>query len=70
MLTFKVSPSFEDMSGDSQPYDTYTYKVVVQASDGATMNTDLNWFKVTVRRSPTWKRKGRYEPAPDGASNR
>ena len=43
VLTFKVSPSFEDMS-DSQDD---TYQVVVQASDGATMNT-LNWFKVTV----------------------
>ena len=47
MLTFASKPNFEAPAGTNAAGNDNEYKVVVQASDGATMNT-LNWFKVTV----------------------
>ena len=51
-LTFKKSPSYEDDSlGATYPGitdDLKTYRVVVQASDGGTMDEQLSWFKVAV----------------------
>ena len=44
VLTFKEKPDFEDSNPTGADKE---YKVVVQASDGATMDT-LSWFKVTV----------------------
>ena len=46
VLPFARTPNFEAPADDT-PGDN-EYHVVVQASDGATMNT-LNWFKVTVK---------------------
>ena len=42
-----VGPDYEMPRGEAMDGDNNTYKVVVQASDGGTMDT-LNWFKVTV----------------------
>ena len=48
VLEFKESPDFEMPRGViATNTNTNTYKVVVQASDGATM-APLSWFKVTV----------------------
>ena len=45
------------------------YKVVVQASDGATM-APHGWFKVTVDGRWTWKRWGSIKLRPTGPGNR
>ena len=47
VLTFMSPPDFESPADTNANDAANTYKVVVQASDGATMNT-LSWFKVTV----------------------
>ena len=52
VLTFESPPSYEDNSlGATYPGitdDSKTYRVVVQASDGGTMDEQLSWFKVAV----------------------
>ena len=47
VLTFKEAPNFEAGNDDNSASDDNNYQVVVQASDGATMET-LSWYKVTV----------------------
>ena len=48
VLTFNSPPSYEDDSVSGPGPDAKTYRVVVQASDGGTMNEQLSWFKVVV----------------------
>ena len=47
VLTFKEKPNFEAADDDNSFSNDNNYQVVVQASDGATMET-LGWYKVTV----------------------
>ena len=47
VLTFKEAPNFEAENADNSADNDNNYQVVVQASDGATMET-LSWYKVTV----------------------
>ena len=47
-LTFKEAPNYEAAAADNSATGDNEYNVVVQASDGATMEEQLNWFKVTV----------------------
>ena len=72
MLTFKEAPNFEAENTDNSASNDNNYQVVVQASDGATMET-LSWYKVTVEVTDveeTGKVTWMVDPDGDGAEPR